>query len=248
MSIFTDVSICTLRRTAMQQVSSIYWDVAKSQVSKFFPTISPYRNSPFPINAVEKLVKIEDPMVAGITSIIRSLMKIGIVSPDNLTEIIIHDNTPVKSCKDLHDQIDRKSIPDEEKGEIIFKAIAAVHQQRVSSNSVGRKFFDTAPYDRYIYLPIEMIGFRNALEDYSFIKRITEILALRPNNDYYIEEAYKLAKLDFKEKYVIFPPTLDTIQRAILCLPPYINPEIHHAFEQNDKLLRIVAQHALKHF
>ncbi|MEE0888492.1 MAG: hypothetical protein U0L97_04780 [Candidatus Saccharimonadaceae bacterium] len=137
----------------MQQVSSIYWDVAKSQVSKFFPTISPYRNSPFPISAVEKLVKIEDPMVAGITSIIRSLMKIGIVSPDNLTEIIIHDNTPVKSCKDLHDQIDRKSITDEEKGEIIFKAIAAVHQQRVSSNSVGRKFFDTAPYDRYIYFP-----------------------------------------------------------------------------------------------
>ena len=93
-----------------------------------------------------------------------------------------------------------------------------------------------------------MIGFRNALEDYSFIKRITEILALRPNNDYYIEVAYRLAKLDFKEKYVIFPPTLETIQRAILCLPSYVNPEIYHAFEQDSRLLHIVAQHVLKHF
>ena len=232
----------------MQQVSSVYWDVARAQFDKFFSNIPPYHNSLSQINEIERFIKIKKPMTAGIKSIQQSLKKVGVILPNQIADIIIHNDTPYKECENFREQIEAKGITEEEKGEIIFHAIAAVHQQRVRSDSVGKSFFDTAPYDRYMYLPVEMIGFRNALEDYSFIKRITEILALRPNNDYYIEVAYRLAKLDFKEKYVIFPPTLETIQRAILCLPSYVNPEIYHAFEQDSRLLHIVAQHVLKHF
>ena len=231
----------------MQQVSSVYWDVARAQFNKFFPNIPPYHNSLSQINEIERSIKIKKPMTAGIKSIQQSLKKVGVILPNQIADIIIHNDTPYKECENFREQIEAKGITEEEKGGIIFHAIAAVHRQRVRSDSVGKSFFDTEPHNRYMYLPVEMIGFRCALEDYSFIKRTTEILALRPN-DYYVEEAYKLAKLDFKEKYAIFPPSLETIQRAILCLPSYVNPEIYHAFEQDSRLLHIVAQQVLRYF
>lgn len=229
-------------------VSSIYWDIAKDQLDRHFLNLYlDYRSSNITFTSLESIIHVKAPIISGIKSIQRSLGTIGIDLPNNITDIIIHSETPLRDCKEIRGQIRAKHLSEKEKGEILFRAAAAVHKQRIQDDSIGKGFSKIDVFSRYVYLPIELIGFDNALEDYSFIKSTAEILALRPK-DYYVAKAYELAKSNFKEKYAIFPPTLKTIQRAILCLPPHVNPKIYRALTQDDKLLRIVARQALQNF
>lgn len=226
-------------------ISSIYWDVAKNQINRHIPLNSrSHCNALVTMDAIEKFIHIKAPMVAGITSIQQSLKDIGIKLPDQITDIIIYGKTPHKDCEKFRNQIQRKGLTNEEKGEIVLKAIAAVHKQRVKDNSIGKKFADTDASSCYIYMPIELIGFNNAREDFVFIREFTEVLSLRPS-DFYIEQAYRLAKSEFYEKYAIYQPLAKTMERAILCLPP-VNPAILRTLQQNSELRLIIVKHILQ--
>lgn len=217
-------------------VSSIYWDIVKDQLDRHFPALHlNYRSSRIAFIDLESIVHVKTPVAAGIDSMRQSLTKVGINLPDNIVDIIIHSETPLRDCKEIREQIKAKKLTEEEKGEILFQATAAIHSQRVQDDSIGKGFARIDISSRYIYMPIELIGFDNAREDYAFVKGIADALALR-THEYYIRDAYKQAKVKFYEEYAIYSPLYEAIERAILCLPP-INTDISQQLN-NDKNLR----------
>ena len=175
------------------------------------------------------------------------MAKIGIHLPKDISDIIIHDETPFRSCEEYRDKIVRKKITNEEKGEILFEAIVAVHNQRIKDGYIyGKSFAEIDSSLQFLFLPVEMISFNYASEDYAFVKGAAEALGLRPDN-YYIGEAYKLAKQKFCEKYAIFHPYKETIERAILCLPP-INQAIYQTIWANKKMRAAITTQVLRNF
>ena len=218
------------------RVSFIYWDVLRRQVNRYCPSLYPRAECISSNYSAERLVHIKQPMLVGINSIRQSLNRIGIKLPEDIADIIMYSETPRKTCEKFRKQIARKGITCEEKGDILFKAIVAVHEQRIKEDNInGKSFTSINPFLQFLFLPAEIIGFDNVKEDYDFIKEAAEILGLRPS-DFYVEQAYKLGREAFYEEYAIYPPYMDTVERAIFCFQS-ANPAIAESIE-SDKALR----------
>ena len=227
------------------KISSIYWDILKNQLDRHFPSLYfDCMSSTASFADLESIIRVKSSIIAGIESIQQSLDAIGLDLPDDIIDIIIHGETPVRDCEWIRGQIRAKRLSEEEKGEILFRAAAAVHEQRIQDDSIGNGFKKTDVFSRYVYLPIELIGFDNAREDYHFIEGVASALALR-THEFYIKQAYQLAKINFYEKYAIYSPLCETIEMAILCLPP-INTEISQSLNNDKKLRRIIVEKILQ--
>ena len=83
-------------------VSCIYWDLAKRQINNSCPKVHYCTKNVPSIDDIEKHVHIKSPTIAGIKSIERSLAKIGIHLPKDISTLLFttkHLLGPVKNIE-----------------------------------------------------------------------------------------------------------------------------------------------------
>ena len=108
---------------------------------------------------------------------------------------------PSEELAEAQKAIARLGLSDIDKGDIAYRAIEAVHTDWVRRNE--SKFFDPTRLDRqYMFLPVELIGYQDAVKDYIFIEDILAVLTLRPESRF-IEQAYKEARRRYSQRYPI---------------------------------------------
>lgn len=238
----------------MQNIGKIYKNIAYSQLKKAFPQLTEEAGEKFigynGIEQLEQLLRLKPIISSGITAIRSSLKSVHIELPQHLLYIVCYNSDPSEALASIRKTIAKKGFTADEIGEITLKAISAIHDERTRNSD--ENFFNTDYCSQYKFLPIELIGFQNILEDYQFIQQVLMVLGLiSRNNNYYIHQAYVLAKEKFAETYVLQHPDKESMERAILCLceePFRLNSKVASALKQSSILLQQVAQQAIQKF
>ncbi|MBR2836747.1 hypothetical protein IKE79_00120 [Candidatus Saccharibacteria bacterium] len=179
------------------KVGLVYSRIASRVLAKHYPQMTANERRELLENGtlgeIEAMVDTREAISVAVHAIRRQLevwtLGNGIYLPNNLVNIILTSQEPNEELADTTRYIARRGVSSVRKGEIAYRTLEALHDWRVQRSA--KRFFDGRYADKkYWFLPSQMIGFSNLLEEYIYCEDILAVLTLRPET-WDIEMSYE---------------------------------------------------------
>ncbi|MBR3257326.1 hypothetical protein IKG02_03535 [Candidatus Saccharibacteria bacterium] len=230
-----------------KKAGKIYRQIAEKCISAWVPQMSDSKRKILleegNFDKLEEIAHARDSVESAIHAVRRELAKRGIYLPIMLVDIIFWSEKPEEELKETIEEIAECNFSEVEKGDLGFRAIAAVHDRWVLWN--WNKFFLKSRVSKqYMFLRTELISFDEALKDYMFAEDVLEILGLGTDESY-IRHAFETARRRYKEHYKI-RNSRDLAEHIKNTAYPVLSREIMDAMKYDDVAERIAKQVVLK--
>ena len=151
------------------------------------------------LEEIESYVGARNSINTAIEAISESLERYQIYLPNNFSDVVYYSDTPNGDVENLTLEIGKnRTIDEKAKASMAIDALAKIHERWIKDNT--KKFFDEKRRDkRYMFLPIEFIGWDVVLKDYVFLRPILQLLFIRPET-YAIQVAYEANQKPYMNK------------------------------------------------
>lgn len=177
----------------MNKVGAIYKNIANECLIAWYPDMSGTDRDNLlergNLQEIESYVGAKNSIDTAIEAIRESLERHQVYLPDNFSDIVYYSDTPNGDVERLTIEIGKnRAINEDAKALIAIYALGKIHARWIGDNT--KKFFDEKRRGkRYMFLPIEFIGWDEVLKDYVFLSSILQLLCIRPET-YAIQKTY----------------------------------------------------------
>ena len=176
----------------MRKIGTIYEQIANTCLTEWYPDMSESDRKALlergDFEEVEGYIGAKNSIDAAIESIGESLERYQVFLPADFSDVVYFSDTPNADVEKLTIKIN-KNICEYTMASIAFEALHKIHLRWIDDNK--DKFFDPKRREkRFMFLPIEMISWEEALKDYVFLRPILQLLCIRPET-YAIQKFYE---------------------------------------------------------
>ena len=187
----------------MSKVGTIYKNIANEYLIAWCQDMSDTERNNLlergDLQAIESYVGAKNSIDAAIEAVRESLERYHVYLPDNFSDIVYYSNTPNGDVERVTLEIGKnRAIDESAKASIAIHVLTKIHRRWIDDNT--KKFFDEKRRgERYMFLPIEFIGWNEALKDYVFLSPILQLLCIRPET-HVIQKAYTANQAPYSGK------------------------------------------------
>lgn len=177
----------------VDKAGEIYKSIANECLSAWYPDMADDVRQGIiehgDLEEIESLIGAQSSIDAAINALQEALGVYQIRLPSYFSDIIYHSGTPNSDVEQLTIEIGRnRAIGERAMTSIALRVLSRIHTRWIKDNV--KKYFDENRRDkRYMFLPIEFIGWDEVLKDYIFLRPLLQLLCIRPET-YVIQQAY----------------------------------------------------------
>ena len=179
----------------MNKVGAIYKNIANECLIAWYPDMSDTERDNLlergNLQEIESYVGAKNSIDTAVEAVREDLERYQVYLPDDFSYIVYYSDMPNGEAERITLEIGKnRAIDENTKVSIAIHALDKIHRRWIDDNT--KKFFDEKRRGkRYMFLPIEFIGWDEVLKDYVFLSPILQLLGIRAETCA-IQEAYAI--------------------------------------------------------
>lgn len=223
----------------MKKIGEIYKNIANTCLIAWYPDMSRAERDALlergDFEEIEGYIGAKNSIDTAIDAVRGDLERYQIFLPTDFSDIVYFSDTPNSDVEKLTIRIGKNRAIDEcVMANIAVHALARIHMRWIEDNK--KKFFDPKRRDkRFMFLPIEMIGWEEVLKDYVFLRPVLQLLCIKPET-HLMRQTYEVHQSLFEGKLSTDGrenPAIWNLRESLLCADSSItNEEINEVIEQ----------------
>lgn len=184
------------------KVGLLYRCIARNCFEKCYPEMSKHLVDEIlirgDIDEIESCVAVREKLKVVITVLDSILTKDNIKMAKDAFDVLLYSETPEYDLEEIMIEIGLRKYDLASKVEMNITLVSALHDNWVSLNS-DKFFYETREDRRFMFMPLELVGFNEMLNNYLYVKDIAHLFDFGVDM-VELEKGYYEARRSFMER------------------------------------------------